>query len=84
MLHVTPDGTILGMDARALTQQERAVLEALLAVDFQDKVVADHHGGVTAEERPGGGALLRVWLPTAAAPPAGTGTSSGRPIGPAR
>jgi hypothetical protein len=36
MLHSVPDGTIIGMDARALTQRERAVLEALLAVDLQD------------------------------------------------
>jgi hypothetical protein len=29
------DGTIIGMDTRPLTQRERAVLDALLAVDFE-------------------------------------------------
>jgi hypothetical protein len=29
------DATIIGMDTRPLTQRERAVLEALLAIDFQ-------------------------------------------------
>jgi hypothetical protein len=36
MLTAVADETIIGMDARPLTQRERAVLEALLAVDFQD------------------------------------------------
>ncbi|MFI6273400.1 hypothetical protein [Micromonospora zamorensis] len=36
MLTAVADETIIGMDARPLTQRERAVLEALLALDFQD------------------------------------------------
>ncbi|GAA3451417.1 HAMP domain-containing sensor histidine kinase [Dactylosporangium matsuzakiense] len=33
------------------------------------QVVHDHGGGVGADERPGGGALFRVWLPPTPAPP---------------
>jgi hypothetical protein len=36
MPHPILDARIVDMDARLLTQRERAVLEALLAVDFQD------------------------------------------------
>jgi hypothetical protein len=36
MLLSVADGMIITMDARSLTQRERAVLEALLAVDFRD------------------------------------------------
>ena len=42
MLTSVADGTIIGMDARPLTRRERAVLEALLAVDFRDVELLRH------------------------------------------